>query len=299
MVRLCVVCDAIPGGSSPTLSAELYQVLVDLGVARADSTADRPRLCRHCSHWRAKALRVVEFVAVWIGAFVTVLQRLFPEDRALKRPELAERRNALQVGGEFQEYALTKHGAPAPFLDRATLQLYTLVQHQQPADILMSTITLRALCNDAEHMRAFWLLFEQVRGVPLGAISLRRCSDSALEELVMATKSQWHRSGIGQRACPWHASQKGPALSKAVRWLRSCYDRVRRMGAKKVLKKGKILQNLTTCGFNKSGLFRSMVARDLEALLHLEDEEGWGTGYTHVKLLTQQISKLVFCALEC
>lgn len=42
-----------------------------------------------------------------------------------------------------------------------------------------------------------------------------------------------------------------------------------------------------------------MVARDLEALLHLEDEEGWGTGYTHVKLLTQQISKLVFCALEC
>ncbi|CAK9008483.1 unnamed protein product [Durusdinium trenchii] len=169
MVRLCVVCEAIPGGSSPTLSAE-YQVLVDLGVARADSTADRPRLCRHCSHWRAKALRVVEFVAVWIGAFVTVLQRLFPEDRALKRPELVERRNALQV-----------------------------------------------------------------RGVPLGAISLGRCSDSALEELVMATKSQWHRSGIGQRACPWHASQKGPALSKAARWLRSCHDRARRMGAKKVL----------------------------------------------------------------
>ena len=37
---------------------------------------------------------------------MTVLQRLFPEDRALKRPELVERRNALQVGGEFQEYAL-------------------------------------------------------------------------------------------------------------------------------------------------------------------------------------------------
>ena len=37
---------------------------------------------------------------------MTVLQRLFPEDRALKRPELVERRNALQAGGEFQEHAL-------------------------------------------------------------------------------------------------------------------------------------------------------------------------------------------------
>ena len=28
MVRLCVVCDAIPGGSSPTLSAELHLRLI-------------------------------------------------------------------------------------------------------------------------------------------------------------------------------------------------------------------------------------------------------------------------------
>lgn len=38
---------------------------------------------------------------------------------------------------------------------------YTLIQHQQPSDIFVSPITLRALCNDAEHMRAFWPLFEQ------------------------------------------------------------------------------------------------------------------------------------------
>lgn len=61
-----------------------YQVLVDLGVARADSTADRPRLCRHCSHWRAKALRVVEFVAVWIGVpWLPMLEQclFYPQER--------------------------------------------------------------------------------------------------------------------------------------------------------------------------------------------------------------------------
>ena len=37
-----------------------------------------------------------------------MLQRLFPADRSLKRPELVERVAALEAGGEFQVYAPVK-----------------------------------------------------------------------------------------------------------------------------------------------------------------------------------------------
>ena len=84
--------------------------LVDLYRWLDPGTADQICLCQPNNHWFAKASSTCLFIFTVLRAkaFVTMLQRLFPADRSLKRPELVERVAALEAGGEFQVYAPVK-----------------------------------------------------------------------------------------------------------------------------------------------------------------------------------------------